>query len=399
MKSFALLTFPDRIAQEALVFDPAQQAPCPVGLPAARRARLLAAGAALLLLGACTAPGMKLDMKAGNKQTTERVDGVTVTLRPVNAQTVKFVGPRAMRLEDLEPLLAEKAAPYLIGAQDVLLVTVWEHPEITQPLGQFRSDAATGQVVDEDGNIFFPYVGMLPVRGLTAAQVRVKLYAQLSRVLKNPQIDVKVTAFRSQKVFVGGEVKVPGIYNVTDVPFTLSEAVSRAGGFAPGADDSRLLLTRGERTWALNFHDLMTRGGRFGQLLLKDGDHLRVASRDEETVYLMGEMRAPRAQPLFHGRLSLSRALAEAGGMENLTAHASSVYVLRAGAGENAVDVYHLDARNPTALVMADRFELQPRDIVYVDAGTLVRWNRVVTLILPTFQTLLGSTANAKALQ
>jgi polysaccharide export outer membrane protein len=48
---------------------------------------------------------------------------------------------------------------------------------------------------------------------------------------------------------------------------------------------------------------------------------------------------------------------------------------------------------------MADRFELQPRDIVYVDAGTLVRWNRVVSLILPTFQTLAGSAANVKNLQ
>jgi polysaccharide export outer membrane protein len=110
-------------------------------------------------------------------------------------------------------------------------------------------------------------------------------------------------------------------------------------------------------------------------------------------------MRVPRAQPLFHGRLSLARALAEAGGIEQLTSDAHSIYVLRAGRGDNAVDVFHLDSRNPVALVMADRFELQPRDIVYVDAGTLVRWNRVVSLILPTFQTLAGSAANVKNLQ
>ncbi|MFN8010142.1 MAG: polysaccharide biosynthesis/export family protein [Holophagaceae bacterium] len=369
-----------------------------MSIPVRPQGRLWAAASALALLTACAAPGMKMTMQAGSKATVERVDGVAVTLRPLNAATVKALAPRGARLEDLEPLLAEKPAPYLIGPQDVLLVTIWEHPELTQPLGQFRNDAATGQVVDEEGNIFFPYVGMLPVKGLTASQVRLKLYQSLSRVLKNPQIDVKITAFRSQKVFIAGEVRTPGITNVTDVPMTLSEAITRAGGLLPSADDSRLLLTRGDRTWALNFHEMMNKGGRYGQLLLKDGDNIRVPGRDEEAVYLMGEMRAPRAMPLFHGRLSLARALADSGGMDNLTAHASSVYVLRAGATDNAVDVYHLDARHPTALVMADRFDLQPRDIVYVDAGTLVRWNRVVTLLMPTFTAIAGPAANVKTL-
>jgi polysaccharide export outer membrane protein len=339
---------------------------------------------------------MKLTLNAGNRATVERIDGVTVTLRPLNAQVLKALPARKAAQEGLEPLLAEQPGPYRIGPQDVLLVTVWEHPELTQPLGQFRSDAATGQVVDEEGAIFFPYVGMLPVKGSTASEVRLKLYQSLSRHLKNPQIDVKITAFRAQKVFVGGEVRNPGIVNVTDVPLTLAEAVSRAGGFLPSADDSRLLLTRGDRTWALNFHDLMARGDRYARILLKDGDHLRVAARDEETVYLMGELKAPRAMPLLHGQLSLARALADAGGMDNLSAHASSVYVLRAGGAEGAVDVYHLDARSPTSLVAADRFELQPRDIVFVDAGTLVRWNRVVSLLLPTFSALTSTGANVK---
>ncbi|MBK8724992.1 MAG: polysaccharide biosynthesis/export family protein [Holophagaceae bacterium] len=383
------------------MFNPVLQTlPAPGPLPSlqSRAGRILSVAVATLLLGACTAPGMKLDLSAGSKPTRERIDGVNVTLRPLNAQTIQALGPRPFRTEELEPLLAEKPAPYLIGPQDVLLVTVWEHPEITQPLGQFRSDAATGQVVDEDGNIFFPYVGMLPVKGFTTSQVRMKLYTQLSRVLKNPQIDVKITAFRSQKVFIGGEVKLPGIQNVTDVPFTLSEAISRVGGFQPNADDSRLLLTRGDRTWTLNYHDMMARSGRYAQLLLKDGDTLRVPSREDEAVYLMGELKAPRAIPLYHGRVSLARALSEAGGMDSLTAHASSVYILRSGGVENAVDVYHLDARHPTSLVMAERFDLQPRDIVYVDGGTLVRWNRVLTLLLPTFSAVSQTGADVKYL-
>jgi len=54
-----------------------------------------------------------------------------------------------------------------------------------------------------------------------------------------------------------------------------------------------------------------------------------------------------------------------------------------------------LDARNPTAMVLADRFILGPRDIVYVDAGTLVRFNRVMSMLLPTVSTISGAALTA----
>ena len=69
--------------------------------------------------------------------------------------------------------------------------------------------------------------------------------------------------------------------------------------------------------------------------------------------------------------------------------------MIRAGEQANAVDVWHLDARNPTAMVLADRFALNPRDIVYVDAGTAVRFNRLMTLLLPTITTVVQGTVGA----
>ena len=79
-------------------------------------------------------------------------------------------------------------------------------------------------------------------------------------------------------------------------------------------------------------------------------------------------------------------------------AEARSIYVFRRGQAENAVDVFHLDAYNPVAMVLADRFALQPRDLVYVDAGPLVRWNRVVSLILPTVSALTSTASEVKYL-
>jgi polysaccharide export outer membrane protein len=58
------------------------------------------------------------------------------------------------------------------------------------------------------------------------------------------------------------------------------------------------------------------------------------------------------------------------------------------------VEVFHLDAHNPTSMILADRFQLNDRDVVYVDAGTLVRFSRVMSLVLPTV-TAVTSTAVA----
>jgi polysaccharide export outer membrane protein len=334
---------------------------------------------------------MKLDMKAGSRETTTQVDGLSITLHSLDPQVAKARVAQAAEPRPLGELLVSKLPPYVIGPQDILLVTVWDHPEITLPLGQFRTDAATGTVVDEDGFLYFPYIGRISVKGQTTSQVRESLTTQLAKVLQRPQVDVKVLAYRSQKIYIGGEVKAPAVYNVTDVPFTLAEAVNRAGGFLPTADDSRVILTRGDKTWRLDFLTLMREGNRIGQILLKDGDSLYVPNTLEDPVYLMGEVVKPGTMPLVHGNLSLAKALSDVGGIQGGSADARSIYVIRQGIAAKAVDVYHLDARNPAAMVLADQFSLLPRDIVYVDAGTLVRFSRVMNMLLPTVSAITTS--------
>ena len=84
-------------------------------------------------------------------------------------------------------------------------------------------------------------------------------------------------------------------------------------------------------------------------------------------------------------RLWYMRAIQENGWSRNVLLMQFQTEIhLRQGKAANAVEVFHLDARNPTSMVLADRFRLNPRDIVYVDAGTLVRFSRVMELLLPT---------------
>jgi len=355
----------------------------PLMIPTGRFLSLLLGS--MILLSACKAPGMKFNARSLDRPFTLQVNGEQVTLHPLDSQAVKSYGtPARVSEAALKDLLVTRSQPYTVGPLDILLVTVWDHPELTMPLGQYRTDAATGMVIDEDGYLFYPYIGRVKLGGLSLVKVRETLAEKLEKVLQKPQVDVKVLNYRSQKVFIGGEVKNPAVYTITDVPFSLAEAINRAGGFLPTADQSSVVLSRGNQNWTLNFMELLTQGNRIGQLILRDGDSLHICHRDESPIYLLGEVRNPRSVATYNGRLSLAQALSEAGGINTTSSDARSIYVFRRGVQENTVDVFHLDAYNPAAMVLADRFELQRRDVVYVDAGTLVRWNRVISLVLPT---------------
>jgi len=339
---------------------------------------------ALALVTACRAPGMKLTARPNAKETPVQMDGLSLTLHPVTPKLVQEQAAHPPEPDHLEALLSAKPPAYLVGPQDILLITIWDHPEISMPMGPNRTDSSSGTLVDEEGQIFFPWVGKVKVAGRTTTEIRETLTQLTSKVLRNPQVDVKVLAFRSQKIYVGGEVRNPAVYPITDVPFTLAEAVNAAGGMLPTADDSRMILTRGTQSWRLNFHALLASSARLGQVLLQNGDTLQVPSATDEPVYMLGEVTKPGHVALIHGKLSLARALSESGGILPLSSDATSIYVIRGTGNPGAVDVFHLDGRNPATMVLADNFALNPHDIVYVDAGSLVRYERVMSLLLPT---------------
>jgi polysaccharide export outer membrane protein len=194
-------------------------------------------------------------------------------------------------------------------------------------------------------------------------------------------------AYRSKRVYVDGEVKLPGIVQMDDIPLSLPEAINRAGGVTALGDQSRISVTRAGKTHWVDMTRLTASGIDPSRIMLSNGDMLRVSPRDESKVFVLGEVTKPTTLALRNGRLSLSEALGEAGGVNPQTADASQVYVIR-NANDAQPIIYHLDAQSPVMFALAENFELKARDVIYVDAISMVRYNRVIGLILPTAQTI-----------
>ena len=287
-------------------------------------------------------------------------------------------------------LIVSTPPPYKIDRGDILSIVVWDHPELagqgvaaTTTMTEVVSSNAPppGFVVDHEGRVQFPFAGALMLAGLTEEQARALLTKRLARYIAQPNVTLRVQAYRSKRVYVDGEVKSPGLQAINDIPMTLMEALNRSGGLLPTADQSRIALERGDARYLIDLRALVQKGINPGSVLLTHGDVVRVHSRDEGKVFVSGEVVAPRALTMHNGRLTLNEALGESGGISPLTGDARQVYVVRRT--QDGTRVYQLDARNTGALAMAEAFELQAKDLVYVAASPLANWYRNLSMIFP----------------
>jgi polysaccharide export outer membrane protein len=293
---------------------------------------------------------------------------------------------------DLGNLVAGPA-PYSIQPGDILSIVVWDHPELTASHDNAGTQTQAGNdssgttpggfVVDHNGVIQFPFAGAMKVAGLTEAQARSALSSKIAKYIRNPDVTLRVQSYRSKRVYVDGEVKTPGQVPITDIPMTLMEAINRAGGMTPSADQSEVSVTRDGKTYRVNLAQMMQNGKNPATIMLANGDVVRVGSRDDNKVFVTGEVVTPKSLQMRNGRLTLNEALGEAGGINPQTGNGEQVYVVRNATAKEPV-VYHLNARTPAGLAIAQEFELKPQDVVYVDAAPLATWHRVVSLIFPS---------------
>lgn len=211
---------------------------------------LLLMSVSILLSGCVIAPGMQMDkpsMAVSNMDVQQYIQPNFIAITP---QLVANM---------MHQNLADSSG-YIVGPQDVLNIVVWQHPELNYPAdpGVIQSGLNTevnptmspgGFLVAQDGTIFFPLVGTVHVAGMTAVQIRTCITQLLNKYVRSPQVDVRVTGFRNQKIYVMGEIMKPGLQPITDVPMSITDAINLSGGIDPlNADPSHIYIIRGSMT-------------------------------------------------------------------------------------------------------------------------------------------------------
>jgi polysaccharide export outer membrane protein len=335
-------------------------------------------GAAALLNACAIAPGMKMTEPAeipGGE--VIRVQQLTLDLlKELDAQHENAVRKVAREF-------TAKPEGYIIGKGDVLQIIVWDHPELTIPAGQFRDAETSGQQVGEDGYLYYPYVGMVKAAGMNIPALRDLLTEKLSTYIQDPQLDVRVVGYRSKRVYVVGEVNTPGVIPLNDVPLTIADAISLSGGLTADAHKSGVNVSRDGEVHEIDLKALYDHADSTQNLTLKHGDIVNVLDRSQQKVFVMGEVRTPGSVEIINGHLTLAAAIGEVGGVNQNTADSGGIYVVR-GTNKDKPEIFHLDARYATGMLLAERFDMQAQDVIFVDTAGVSQWNRVITQLLPS---------------
>lgn len=203
---------------------------------------------------------------------------------------------------------------YVVGPSDILRVTVFGEPQMS---GHFR--------IENDGSISYPFLGRLHVGGQTVAAVAASVKTGLAAgYLRNPQVTVEVVEFKSQSVFVMGEVRTPGKY-VLSGSATLLDALALAGSMTPGAGADVLILHPKQGDTSLpklpgagdaevehvSLRDIEA-GKLSSNVVIRDGDTIFVPKVDR--FFVIGMVRNAGAYPLERN-MTVLQAISTAGGI------------------------------------------------------------------------------------
>ena len=262
---------------------------------------------------------------------------------------------------------------YILGASDTVSINLTD-----------TDDLDGTYLIDEMGMIDLPFIGKVKLDNLTLNDAQNILQKVIQNFYKNPDLQINIEEFNSNKVNVVGAVRNQITIELNQKPIRLIEAAIQAN-FNPSAADklygTKGLLRRDSKVYKIDLLNAFQNNDERENFYLKKDDVLFI-DRNSDAIHVFGEVTKPG---VYFPNMDYSLTeLISTSGLNQLTSNARKVYVIREKLNSFLeVDVFQLNIKNPVNLIAGRKFLLQERDIVFIPPTNIVKWNRTISLLLP----------------
>ena len=283
---------------------------------------------------------------------------------------------RLRELEKLENFEAGESV-YRLNAGDSLEIVVYGHPDLT-----------TRTLITPDGYIGMVLVGQIKLAGLTIEEAAAAIEEMLARYIKNPKVGVTPSEISSETSTIVGAVNSPGVYKIFN-GMRLADLYAKAGGSSVQmydgksvamADLDNSVFVRDGMIIPVDFSNAIEKGRAPDNLLLRKGDYIYVAAREDQMLYLVGDVYEPKRQ-MYTRNTGLLEFLAICGWVKETSW--PNVIIIRGGLSHPHMYKVDLDG------ILCGRkrnVPLEPGDIVYVPRDGISEYNVFIRKLMPTAQ-------------
>ena len=257
---------------------------------------------------------------------------------------------------------------YVLGPSDIVNINLSESDDIDDTYK-----------IDENGMVDLPFAGKIKISDLSISEAHNILTSVIKEYYKNPDLQLTVNEFNSSKVHIVGAVKNQITINLNQEPIKLIEAAIQAQ--FNNADGTKGFLRRDGKVYKINLTNSFQNVDEKENFYLKKDDVIFIDT-NSDSIHVFGEVNKPG---VYYPNLDYSLTeLISTSGLNQLTANAEKIYVIRENYNKFLnIDVFILDISNPINFVAGRKFKLHPKDIVYIPPTKIVKWNRVISLLLP----------------
>ncbi len=245
------------------------------------------------------------------------------------------------------------AKEYVIGAADVLAISVLDNKELDTVVG-----------VTPGGKITVPLIGDVQAGGLTVSELTQRLTQEFATKVKSPQVTVTLRDVNSYRIYFLGKVGKPGV-QTSKSEVTLLQAISMAGGIQDGADLSLAYVARGTERLPVDFVKLLRFGDLSQNITLDPDDTVVIPDNPQNVIYVTGEVKQPGMLTFSQERgWTALKAVLAVGGFTQFASRGRASLIREEGGRRIIIPVDFNDLmRNPEA---GKDVPLKPGDILVV---------------------------------